>query len=92
MFMFKGNSNDTYFNSFLLYRYLAIDETDRMSEKGHFAELEKILEVVQGGEGKKQKFVMSATLSLVHRAPFYKKGELKELSVEPSSFELFFSA
>eukprot|EP00088_Acartia_fossae_P005264 TRINITY_DN1230_c0_g1_i3.p1 TRINITY_DN1230_c0_g1~~TRINITY_DN1230_c0_g1_i3.p1 ORF type:complete len:779 (-),score=169.93 TRINITY_DN1230_c0_g1_i3:56-2359(-) len=70
-------------------RYLAIDETDRMSEKGHFAELEKILEVVQGGEGKKQKFVMSATLSLVHRAPYYKKGKpLKQKSPKEKLKEL----
>ena len=56
-------------------RYLAIDETDRMSEKGHFAELEKILEMISSTESKIQRFVMSATLSIVHKAPFYKKGK-----------------
>ena len=59
--------------------YLAIDETDRMSEKGHFEELEKILEVIRTGEEaesrRRQTFVMSATLSLVHRPPAHVKGK-----------------
>ena len=56
-------------------RYLAIDETDRMSEKGHFDELQKLLEMI-GSESKncRQNFVLSATLSLVHKPPAYKKG------------------
>ena len=58
------------------YRYLAIDETDRMGEKGHFEELQKLLEMVraESKEGNRQHFVMSATLSLVHRPPTYNKG------------------
>ena len=54
---------------------MAIDETDRMSEKGHFDELQKLLEMI-GSESKncRQNFVLSATLSLVHKPPAYKKG------------------
>jgi len=59
-------------------KYLAIDETDRMVEKGHFAELQNILEVVNSNEenkAKRQTFVMSATLSMVHKPPAYGKGK-----------------
>ncbi|KAI4469421.1 rna helicase [Holotrichia oblita] len=55
-------------------KYLAIDETDRMLEKGHFQELEKILEMVNddsNNKGKRQNFVFSATLTLVHELPKY---------------------
>jgi len=70
-------------------RYLAIDETDRMSEKGHFAELEKILEMISSTESKIQRFVMSATLSIVHKAPFYKKGkQMKQKSPKQKLKEL----
>lgn len=59
-------------------RYLAIDETDRMGEKGHFEELQKLLEMLKAeGVGRMQKFVMSATLSLVHKPPAYSKGGKK---------------
>ncbi|KAI4469413.1 rna helicase [Holotrichia oblita] len=47
-------------------KYLAIDETDRMLEKGHFQELQKILEMVNddsNNKGKRQNFVFSATLT-----------------------------
>ena len=62
---------------FIYLSYLAIDETDRMGEKGHFRGLGSILEAVGRGQTHKQRFVMSATLSLVHKAPVYKKGENK---------------
>ncbi|KAI4469365.1 rna helicase [Holotrichia oblita] len=55
-------------------KYLAIDETDRMLEKGHFQELQKILEMVNddsNNKGKRQNFVFSATLTLVHELPKY---------------------
>ncbi|GFQ80987.1 ATP-dependent RNA helicase DDX24 [Trichonephila clavata] len=51
-------------------RYLVIDETDRMVEKGHFAELTQILQLMNGNpHSKRQTFVFSATLTLVHEAP-----------------------
>lgn len=64
-------------------RFLAIDETDRMLEKGHFEELERILEKVNTTEAnmkKRQNFVFSATLTLTHGAPRYvlQKGKKKK--------------
>jgi len=70
-------------------QYLAIDETDRMAEKGHFEELTKLLEQVNGGrkEGvrarrERQTFIMSATLSLVHRPPKHAKKQKQKSSEE----------
>ena len=57
-------------------KYLAIDETDRMLEKGHFDELLKLLELINTnkvGVSKRQNFVVSATLSLVHDLPKHLK-------------------
>jgi len=57
-------------------KYLAIDETDRMVEKGHFEELQKLLEMMNTGlskHGQRQTFIMSATLSLVHKKPSHVK-------------------
>ncbi|KAK0097218.1 hypothetical protein PV326_002874 [Microctonus aethiopoides] len=55
-------------------KYLAIDETDRMLEKGHFQELHQIFERMNADEEslkKRQTFVFSATLTLVHDIPDY---------------------
>ncbi|XP_011866612.1 PREDICTED: ATP-dependent RNA helicase DDX24 [Vollenhovia emeryi] len=55
-------------------RYLAIDETDRMMEKGHFQELHDLLEKINANPAKLQKrqiFVFSATLTMVHDLPDY---------------------
>lgn len=55
-------------------RYLVIDETDRMLEKGHFLELHNIIERINSVESKvkrRQTFVFSATLTLVHDIPDY---------------------
>ncbi|XP_065367377.1 ATP-dependent RNA helicase DDX24 [Calliphora vicina] len=52
--------------------FLAIDETDRMVEKGHFEELRTLLRVINENEQKKQSrqnFIFSATLTLVHDLP-----------------------
>ena len=68
--------------------YLAIDETDRMMEKGHFEELQNLLELINEDETKKKKrqtFVFSATLSLVHELPKHlsqKKGAKQITSEE----------
>uniref|UniRef100_A0A9J2PJ32 ATP-dependent RNA helicase n=1 Tax=Ascaris lumbricoides TaxID=6252 RepID=A0A9J2PJ32_ASCLU len=49
---------------------LVVDETDRMVEKGHFEELEFILEAIKSdGNVKRQTLVFSATLTFVHPAP-----------------------
>ncbi|KAG5679034.1 hypothetical protein PVAND_008635 [Polypedilum vanderplanki] len=71
-------------------KYLVIDETDRMLQKGHFAELEKIIELLNSSESnpKRQTFVFSATLTMTHELPEYvlkkKKKHLKQLSAEAS--------
>lgn len=41
-------------------QFLVLDEADRLLQEGHFKEIEKILEFVNGGEGK-QTLVFSAT-------------------------------
>jgi len=41
-------------------QFLVLDEADRLLQDGHFAEIEKILDFVNGGEGK-QTLVFSAT-------------------------------
>jgi len=68
-------------------RYLAIDETDRMVEKGHFEEMQQLLEMInesgnEGHKAKRQTFVFSATLSMVHELPAYlmKKKKVKSLT------------
>nr|XP_050870019.1 ATP-dependent RNA helicase DDX24 [Vespula vulgaris] len=61
-------------------KYLAIDETDRMLEKGHFQELQDIIERINANEKKskeRQTFVFSATLTLVHDIPDYLQRKKK---------------
>ncbi|XP_063073690.1 ATP-dependent RNA helicase DDX24 [Engraulis encrasicolus] len=52
-------------------RSLVIDEADRMVERGHFAELENLLEMLNTSQfnPKRQTFVFSATLTMVHSLP-----------------------
>ncbi|NXU53662.1 DDX24 helicase, partial [Turnix velox] len=52
-------------------RCLVIDEADRMVEKGHFLELSQLLEILNDSQynPKRQTFVFSATLTLVHQIP-----------------------
>ncbi|KAM5129268.1 ATP-dependent RNA helicase DDX24 [Mantella aurantiaca] len=52
-------------------RCLVIDEADRMVEKGHYAELSQLLEMLSETHynAKRQTFVFSATLTLIHQAP-----------------------
>ena len=49
-------------------KFLVLDEADRMVERGHFAELRDILHKINGqplcAEGRRQKLVFSATLTL----------------------------
>ncbi|XP_008545144.1 ATP-dependent RNA helicase DDX24 [Microplitis demolitor] len=66
-------------------KYLAIDETDRMLEKGHFQELHQILERINSiseSLDKRQTFVFSATLTLVHDIPDFLMRKKKQ---RPSS-------
>lgn len=52
-------------------RCLVVDEADRMVEKGHFAELSQLLELLSDSQynPKRQTLVFSATLTLVHQVP-----------------------
>ncbi|XP_070556950.1 ATP-dependent RNA helicase DDX24-like [Ptychodera flava] len=50
-------------------KYLVLDEADRMVEKGHFEELSLLLDLINGTEMKRQMFVFSATLTMVHLGP-----------------------
>uniref|UniRef100_A0A3Q1JGA1 ATP-dependent RNA helicase n=1 Tax=Anabas testudineus TaxID=64144 RepID=A0A3Q1JGA1_ANATE len=52
-------------------RCLVIDEADRMVERGHFAELENLLEMLNTihFNPMRQTFVFSATLTMVHSLP-----------------------
>uniref|UniRef100_A0A7N9AQ92 ATP-dependent RNA helicase n=1 Tax=Mastacembelus armatus TaxID=205130 RepID=A0A7N9AQ92_9TELE len=52
-------------------RCLVIDEADRMVERGHFAELENLLEMLNTihFNPKRQTFVFSATLTMAHSLP-----------------------
>ncbi|KAJ8290374.1 hypothetical protein GJAV_G00012030 [Gymnothorax javanicus] len=61
-------------------RCLVVDEADRMVEKGHFAELENLLEMLNNAQYSpaRQTFVFSATLTMVHKIPtrvLQKKGK-----------------
>nr|XP_060612242.1 ATP-dependent RNA helicase DDX24 [Anolis sagrei ordinatus] len=63
-------------------RCLVIDEADRMVEKGHFLELSQLLEMLNSSQynPKRQTFVFSATLTLIHQAParvFQKKNAIR---------------
>lgn len=74
-------------------QYLAIDETDRMLERGHFQELTQLLELIKSNKSaleKRQTFVMSATLSIVHPVPkrLITKKKVKEMTSELKISEL----
>ena len=78
-----------------LIKFLVIDEADRMIEKGHFQELSKLLGYLNGESDtpkKRQTFVFSATLTLVHsgpeRQPVKRKRKFKTMSIESKLDEL----
>lgn len=52
-------------------KYFVIDEADRMVETAHFPELHLMLEKINlKRNNKRQNFVFSATLTMVHKAPY----------------------
>lgn len=69
-------------------KYFVIDEADRMVETAHFPELHLMLEKINlKRNNKRQNFVFSATLTMVHKAPYRtniknKKKIKKNLSPE----------
>lgn len=59
-------------------KFLAIDETDRMIERGHFEELQPLLERLNADDDRRstrQNFVFSATLTMVHELPAHMRGK-----------------
>ncbi|CAF3496637.1 unnamed protein product [Rotaria sp. Silwood1] len=71
-------------------RFLAIDETDRMIEKGHFEELEKILNLINKDDNNqiRQKFVFSATLMLQSSIDNEKKKQKNKKKKEDNQDKL----
>ncbi|XP_041070408.1 ATP-dependent RNA helicase DDX24 [Carcharodon carcharias] len=67
-------------------RCLVIDEADRMVEKGHFAELSQLLELLHEKEyhPKRKIYIFSATLTMVHQAPARVLGKknVKKINTE----------
>ncbi|GIX94361.1 ATP-dependent RNA helicase DDX24 [Caerostris extrusa] len=78
---------ESHVNQISNVRYLVVDETDRMVEKGHFAELTQILSKINANESnrKRQTFVFSATLTLIHDMPnrlTLKKRKAKQIQAK----------
>lgn len=70
------NEGNKHLNKLNDINFLVVDETDRMIEKGHFEELQHILERLNSDPLKReqrQNFVFSATLTLIHDLPQYLK-------------------
>ncbi|XP_078418321.1 ATP-dependent RNA helicase DDX24 isoform X1 [Cetorhinus maximus] len=67
-------------------RCLVIDEADRMVERGHFAELSQLLELLHEKEyhPKRKIYIFSATLTMVHQAPARVLGKknVKKINTE----------
>ncbi|XP_035787539.1 ATP-dependent RNA helicase DDX24-like [Anopheles albimanus] len=62
-------------------RFLVIDETDRMLEKGHFEELKQLLELINSNEEAKKRrrnYIFSATLTMDHDLPEHLKKNPKK--------------
>ncbi|KAG7204556.1 hypothetical protein KM043_004980 [Ampulex compressa] len=75
------NNHNAHLSQIDSIKYLAIDETDRMLEKGHFQELHDLLERINENRNKlkqRQTFVFSATLTLVHDIPDYLQRKKKK--------------
>lgn len=70
------NEGNPHLNKLQDINFLVVDETDRMIEKGHFEELQSIIERLNSDPVKKvqrQNFIFSATLTLTHELPQYLK-------------------
>uniref|UniRef100_A0A182Q194 ATP-dependent RNA helicase n=1 Tax=Anopheles farauti TaxID=69004 RepID=A0A182Q194_9DIPT len=62
-------------------RFLVIDETDRMLEKGHFEELKQLLEMINAneeGKNRRRNYIFSATLTMDHELPEHLKKNPKK--------------
>ncbi|XP_062559498.1 ATP-dependent RNA helicase DDX24-like [Armigeres subalbatus] len=62
-------------------RFLVIDETDRMLEKGHFEELKQLLEMINKNEEAtklRRNYIFSATLTMDHDLPEHLVAKAKK--------------
>ncbi|XP_065085964.1 ATP-dependent RNA helicase DDX24 [Ochlerotatus camptorhynchus] len=62
-------------------RFLVIDETDRMLEKGHFEELKQLLEMINNNEEAtklRRNYIFSATLTMDHDLPEHLVAKAKK--------------
>ncbi|XP_050432548.1 ATP-dependent RNA helicase DDX24 [Adelges cooleyi] len=63
--------NEPHLSQINKVKYFVIDEADRMVETAHFPELHLMLEKINlKRNSKRQNFVFSATLAMVHKAPY----------------------
>uniref|UniRef100_A0A8C5E1R1 ATP-dependent RNA helicase n=1 Tax=Gouania willdenowi TaxID=441366 RepID=A0A8C5E1R1_GOUWI len=71
-------------------RCLVIDEADRMVERGHFAELENLLEMLNTTHfnPSRQTFVFSATLTMAHSLPTRLIQKKKKLQDQRNKLEV----
>ncbi|KAL4705452.1 hypothetical protein ACJJTC_007024 [Scirpophaga incertulas] len=72
------NQGEPHLQQLQYVKFLAIDETDRMVERGHFEELQLMLERLNADEAcrsTRQNFVFSATLTMVHDLPAHMRGK-----------------
>ncbi|KTG47118.1 hypothetical protein cypCar_00040051 [Cyprinus carpio] len=71
-------------------RCLVIDEADRMVEKGHFAELENLLEMLGTSQfnPSRQTFVFSATLTMEHSLPARLQQKKRKKTEQRSRLQL----
>ncbi|XP_052386135.1 ATP-dependent RNA helicase DDX24 isoform X1 [Carassius gibelio] len=71
-------------------RCLVIDEADRMVEKGHFAELENLLEMLSTSQfnPSRQTFVFSATLTMEHSLPVRLQQKKRKKTEQRSRLQL----
>ncbi|XP_067312348.1 ATP-dependent RNA helicase DDX24 [Pseudorasbora parva] len=71
-------------------RCLVIDEADRMVEKGHFSELESLLEMLNTSHfsPRRQTFVFSATLTMVHSLPLRLQQKKRKRAEQRSKLQL----
>ena len=79
------NDGNQHLQKLVNVKHLVIDETDRMIEKGHFGEMENILELLNSTESNpnRQTFVFSATLTMLHDLPSYVTKKKKKF-VKPT--------
>ncbi|XP_037076198.1 ATP-dependent RNA helicase DDX24-like [Pollicipes pollicipes] len=78
-------AGDPYLSTLSRLRFLVVDETDRMLEKGHFQQLHLLLERINADKDlaeKRQNFVFSATLTLGEEATWRDLRQLQKLSPE----------